>query len=582
MTIKIATIGSCITRDNFNSKFNPYYKLFFDVIAHQNQTTIPSLMSDKIELKVDDEFINKTNYIQNLLLREFDKGFLDILKQEKPQYLLMDLDPDVKFGLLKTKENNYLTNNPNFKGLKYIEALETININENFDDYFEIWKSSIHKFFKYLNDEIPECKLILVKGRFSDYFTDGTTLTEYRNQKKIPLQNFEHMNKIWDTLDGYIIDNYDIEVLDMTKSNYKLDKNHAWGPYYLHYENKFYNSFLNKLVNITYKNNNNQLKNLSRTVQRIYLDDELELLHTKTVEVMLNSEKNIIELARKNEEVYKLYKDLLKNDYILYFHKNGISKLYKRKYINELWKRDDLYQEGDVFYTLDKPIERKENKSISDKKLIVIFPCMPNLDVYDNYLMANRMFPKFFDGIERNLIKNVHTMRIMDLNLSHGSHYINTVNNNMFESDISNAIYRVKNELKIKEKDIVLYGASKGGTGSLYYGAKLDMKCLAVDPIISLGEYNKKDEHFLRDFRKVDISEDINGYLKNKSTNKKYIIGSEKVEFNFKHISKIEGVNVNKMNKIDEHIKSHPDVSRNTIPEQLMILNTLLGGFEYN
>ena len=66
------------------------------------------------------------------------------------------------------------------------------------------------------------------------------------------------------------------------------------------------------------------------------------------------------------------------------------------------------------------------------------------------------------------------------------------------------------------------------------------------------------------------------------NTNKKYIIGSEKVEFNFKHISKIEGVNVNKMNKIDEHIKSHPDVSRNTIPEQLMILNTLLGGFEYN
>ena len=66
MTIKIATIGSCITRDNLNSKFNPYYKLFFDVIAHQNQTTIPSLMSDKIELKVDDEVLNKTNYIHIL------------------------------------------------------------------------------------------------------------------------------------------------------------------------------------------------------------------------------------------------------------------------------------------------------------------------------------------------------------------------------------------------------------------------------------------------------------------------------------------------------------------------------------
>ncbi|WP_180810177.1 accessory Sec system protein Asp2 [Staphylococcus sp. 17KM0847] len=576
MTIKVATIGSCITRDNFNSKINPYYKLFFDVIAHQNQTAIPSLMSDKLELQVTESFINKTNYVQNLLLREFDKSFLETLKKEKPQYLLMDLDPDVKFGLLKIEDNSYITNNSNFKGINQLDTSGTLNINDDFGQYFEIWSRAIHKFFEFINNEVTGCKVILVKGRFTDTFTDGTTLTELRTQQNIPLQDFESMNKVWDKLDDYIVKNFDVEVLDMTNTHFKLDKNHIWGPYYLHYEKKFYNKFLNELVNITYKNCNSLADDLARSVQRIFIDDELELLHTKTVEVILNSEKNIIQMSRRNEKIYSLYKELLKNDYILYFHKDGVSKLYKRKYIKELWKRNDLYQEGDVFYTLDKPVERKENKSSIDKKLIVIFPCMPNVEVYDSYLMTNRMFTKFFNGIERSLVKNVYTMRIMDLNLSHGSHYINSVNNETFENDITNAIMRVKEELNIDKEDIVLYGASKGGTGSLYYGSKLDLKCLAVDPIISLGEYNVRDEHFLKGLRKEDISDNINEYLKTGSESEKYIIGSENVPFNFSHISKIEGDNIVKLNKVDEHIKAHPDVSRNTIPEQLMILNKML------
>lgn len=56
MTIKIATIGSCITRDNFNTKINPNYKKFFNVIAHQNQTTMLSLMSEKMSLSVNNDF----------------------------------------------------------------------------------------------------------------------------------------------------------------------------------------------------------------------------------------------------------------------------------------------------------------------------------------------------------------------------------------------------------------------------------------------------------------------------------------------------------------------------------------------
>src|SRR5699024_11039571 len=222
------------------------------------------------------------------------------------------------------------------------------------------------------------------------------------------------MNEVWNVLDEYITNKYNVSVLDMAGSQYLLNKNHLWGTYYLHYEDKLYNAFLNKLIKMVENDKSKDviLKEGNRTIQRIYLDDNYEILNTKVVEVILNSEKNIIELARENKYAYDLYKDLLANDYILYFHNEGISKLYQRNYVKELWKRNDLIQQGGVLYTLDVPKENKLNKSKNNKELLTIFTCMTATDVYDNYLMTDRMFPKFFNGIERSLMKNVYTMRI--------------------------------------------------------------------------------------------------------------------------------------------------------------------------
>ncbi|WP_436867810.1 accessory Sec system protein Asp2 [Mammaliicoccus sciuri] len=580
MPIKVATIGSCVTRDNFNTKFNPHYKGFFDVIDHQNQTSFPSLMSEFVELNVTPEFLNKSKYVQSLLHKEFSKEFLLKLKNEKPEYILFDLDPDIKFGLLNVDKNKYITDNPNFKGIPELKDAKRINLLNNYEEYIEVWKNYIELFFNFIKKEIPNCEIILVKARFSDEFSDGTSLTQLRKEKGVYAQDYEKMNEIWEYLDNYIISNFDVSTIDMTEEKYYLDKNHLWGQYYLHYEPKFYNVFLNKFLKII--SNKSEEYSLfienNKTIQRIYIDEVYELLNTRVVEVVLKTDKNIIQVSRDNKKVYDLYKNLLQNDYVLYYHANGISRLYKREFIHELWKRKDLYKQGDLFYTLDSPQDKKVNSSEKNPKLLVIFTCMPAIEKYDSYLMTDRMFPRFFNNIERNLVKNVYTMRIMDLNCSHGSHYINTINYKTMEKDIVESIKRVKEELEINDKNIVLYGASKGGTGSLFYGSKLDFKCLAVDPIISLGEYNKNDDHFLKDLREEDLTEKINSHLFENSTSEKYIIGSENVPFNFEKISEIHGQNVKKINKIDEHIKSHPDVSRNTVPEQLMILNQLLLG----
>ncbi len=195
---------------------------------------------------------------------------------------------------------------------------------------------------------------------------------------------------------------------------------------------------------------------------------------------------------------------------------------------------------------------------------------------YDNSLMPNRMFPIFFNGIERNLVKNVYTMRIMDLNCSHGSHYISTTNYPTFEKEIQEAILNVQNQLGIEKENIILYGFSKGATGALYHGSALDLKTLSVDPILSIGgKLEQNDRRFLKGLRREHLVPDINKYLNISNEFKKYVICSEQVELYYEITSLLESEKIKMLNFIDPHIKYHPDISRNTVPEQLAILNKL-------
>lgn len=311
------------------------------------------------------------------------------------------------------------------------------------------------------------------------------------------------------------------------------------------------------------------------------LHDEIVFDGRKRILIDTGSNKNFLQVARKDRDIYDTYKELLANDYILYFHQKTISKFYKREYAAELFQRKDLKQHKGVFYTLDKPEGRKLNEA-TDKKLIVIFSCMPPADVYDSSLMPNRMFPMFFKGIERNLVKNVHTMRIMDLNCSHGSHYTSTTNYPTYEQEIQEAITNVKNELEIDDSNIVLYGFSKGATGAIFHGSALDLKALAVDPILSIGgSLEQNDRRFLKGLRRESLVEDVNNYLDESNKHQKFIICSEQVEMYYEHSINITKEKVKLINVRDSHIKYHPDISRNTVPEQFAIINNLFTGNLY-
>lgn len=305
------------------------------------------------------------------------------------------------------------------------------------------------------------------------------------------------------------------------------------------------------------------------------LHNDVNNFEEKRILIFTNSDKNLLELSRTNSEAYTCYKKLLQQDYILYFHEQGVSKFYKRAFISELWKRKDLHQFNDLFYTITPPAEDKINNK-GPNKLLILFPCMPPNEDLNSALIPKRMFTEFFKSIQKYLVKNVNIVRIMDLNCSHGSHFCNTSNYPKMESDVQACIEHIISTLNINRNDVVLYGASKGGTGALLHGSVLDLKLLAVDPILNLEEYNRNDFHYLKDFREEDLTPILNNNLTKNHKAAKYLICSPVAEFNYAQTHKLDNHVITKIVLNDHNMTQHANISRNCVAEQVMILNKLL------
>ncbi|MGP5698730.1 DUF6270 domain-containing protein [Glutamicibacter arilaitensis] len=106
--IKVAVIGSCVTRDIFNRTFNPGYKDLFECVALANQVSIVSLMSPPVP--VDPEDLDGLEpRVHGEIVKEFSRHFLTELLETEPDYLLMDFRPDIVFGFVDLDTGGTLT-----------------------------------------------------------------------------------------------------------------------------------------------------------------------------------------------------------------------------------------------------------------------------------------------------------------------------------------------------------------------------------------------------------------------------------------------------------------------------------------
>ena len=266
MVVEISTLGSCASRNIFNSQLNENYKSYFHINHSIEVVTLISLMSNPIEY--DDKLINSDNeYSNQNVLEDLDKSFLNFLKKGKIDYLIIDTYFDVLADVIIFGKNQFITNSHHLESTDFNNLVvdkPKFSLRSDYERYFELWKEACDKFFKFMEENCNNIKIILNCNRSVSKYYDGDKLVESDN-----LKSYLSLNKYRDILDSYILENYDVEVLEFDDNTLAF-KNHIFGLGSTHYESKYYTDKTNQLNEIINRNSsedelyNDQIKLVNR------------------------------------------------------------------------------------------------------------------------------------------------------------------------------------------------------------------------------------------------------------------------------------------------------------------------------
>lgn len=250
--LKIAVMGSCFSRNAFNSKpyFNPDYKRFFEVTFTQSHTSIFSVLSKPYKGVNIDKYSNMTNNERRTVQDDLDKGFFEKLENSKSDYLLLDFYPDVLRGPLWLESGEILSLSYIMEQTGILNDLPVKRLLDHSDNeaFFQEWTTYVDKFIEKLLTIIPAEKIILNKGGFTTkYYDKNGTVQEYKIKMRI-----ERNNYFWERLNNYFLSKVPTaQVIDFRKKPYIGDFYYPFGHSFSHFESGYYKDFMRELIYIT-------------------------------------------------------------------------------------------------------------------------------------------------------------------------------------------------------------------------------------------------------------------------------------------------------------------------------------------
>lgn len=251
--VSIGRFASCTSRDGFRSAYNPGYKNNFKIDFDIARCSLVSLFEQPYEIN-DEELIIEPLTPENIartqgIKDDFHKVFFKKMSDNDIDYLIIDEYFEVLFGLIQI-EDTFITNNtwdlPHTEFYKKLDDKKIITLENNFEEYIDLWKSSCDKFFKYMGQNFPNVKIILNKIKIVDKYmkTDGSIYIDEQGKNKA-----EIFNPLIKILEDYIEHNFDLFVIDCT-DGVVGDENHIWGKGEVHYNKEYYEKFYREMLKI--------------------------------------------------------------------------------------------------------------------------------------------------------------------------------------------------------------------------------------------------------------------------------------------------------------------------------------------
>lgn len=251
----VAILGSCLTRDNFNSRFNPDHKQWFRVSVTANQMSLISLMAPPLDVEWQPTR-EMSEYDRWNVGQEFSKGFLADVVQAQPRYLVIDLFGDLHFGVVQVDGGTFVTDN-RWKVHTtdwYVEAeaagrLRHLTIFSDPEEYTALWQDAVRRLAEHLRVHCPDTTVVVNRGRNTDalWLPNRPRPVSLIRHRKLRKMDVALSNELWSQLDDFQIDEFGAEAIDLTDVDFGTYPGHPWGPLQVHLHPEYYRLFLGQL-----------------------------------------------------------------------------------------------------------------------------------------------------------------------------------------------------------------------------------------------------------------------------------------------------------------------------------------------
>lgn len=240
-------VGSCVSRDNFNSRLSPGWKSYFTLGNEHYQSAFLSLMSKPVEIPVE-KLATGDLHSTDVTVRDFSKSYLSGLTSGNvPDILIIDFFADARFGCMRVEESLVTDNEWKLhKSSYWVEKTkhEVINMVDDETKYLEAFGAAAQAFNDLREEYFPKTRIILnsARGVYS-YFDKGARV-------QFPQKFVNDLNDRWAKLDNVFLQYVPAEVVSAATRLTLSDTSHPWGPAPYHYEAEYYAQFREALFRL--------------------------------------------------------------------------------------------------------------------------------------------------------------------------------------------------------------------------------------------------------------------------------------------------------------------------------------------
>ncbi len=256
---RVAIAGSCMTRDNFNSLFNPAHRDHYEVVLHGNQSSVIALMSPPIAAAPRPRRDMTATELEDVR-SDLSRDFLPRIAAEQPDLLLVDFQADVRFGVARLPDGRFLTDNrwrvrrTDFDTHAVAAGgLTPVHPKDDPERYFALWSEAMDRFAAHLRRSCPRTRVVVHRG------WNATRIAVPGRPRPVPLHrrarfaeaDVPWMNAWWARLDDHAVAAYGWEQIDLRDLDAPTYAGHPWGAYFGHYTPDYYHRFLAELTKLT-------------------------------------------------------------------------------------------------------------------------------------------------------------------------------------------------------------------------------------------------------------------------------------------------------------------------------------------